>query len=86
MSAQKYIETEQTEKQGYSFEAVFTLMAGLISIVGIILVGKGGIHGLIGLIWAYMAHLEIKRHNKKGRNIMVAGIVCCLIGLVSNFI
>ena len=86
VGTQKFSETERSEKQGYCFEAVLSFVLGVISIVGIILVGKGGIQGVTGLIFAYIAHSEIKKRNLKGRNFMMAGVVCSVIGLLSNFI
>lgn len=85
MQAHKQNDTKQTEKQGYCFEAVFTLILGLVSILGIVLVGKGGMLGLTGLIFAFIAHTEMKNRSLKGRNFVIAGVICSVIGLVSNF-
>jgi hypothetical protein len=72
-----------TETRGYCLEAVLCFLTGLISIVGVLLVGEGGIQGITALILAFIASKEIKEKELKGRKLVILGVICSIIGLLS---
>lgn len=76
----------QSAASEYCNEAIFSLIIGVFSIVGVFLLGSGATLGGFGLGIAYIAHRDIKKSRRKGRKLMVSGIVCSLIGIVSSFI
>ncbi|PAF34858.1 hypothetical protein CHH69_13650 [Terribacillus saccharophilus] len=75
----------QTEALEYCHEAIFSLVIGILSILGVIFWDNGATLGGFGLGIAYIAHREIKKSKLKGRKFVVLGIVCSLIGIVGSF-
>ncbi len=76
---------DQTEASEYCQQAIFSLIIGIFSILGVIFMDNGATLGGFGLGIAYIAHREIKKSKLKGRKFVVLGIVCSLIGIVSSF-
>lgn len=83
LSAQKY--SNHAASQGYCYEAVLSIIIGILSILGVIFLDNGGTLGGFGLVIAYTAYKEIKESKQKGQTLIVLGAVCSLIGIVGSF-
>lgn len=77
---------QQTGNPAYCHEAIFSLIIGIFSILGVIFMDNGATLGGFGLGIAYIAHREIKKGKLKGRKFVVLGIVCSLIGIAGSFL
>lgn len=60
---------QQTGNSAYCHEAIFSLIIGIFSIIGVILMDNGSTLGGFGLGIAYIAHREIKKSKLKGRKL-----------------
>lgn len=74
------------EKKDINGKAIGSVLIGIVSILGIFLVGYGAIISVAGLLLGIFALREIKRLTQKGRKLAVFGMISNCIGIVSLFL
>lgn len=61
------------------------LVLGILSVITSFL-GVGFLLGVIGLIFGLIDSVKIKRYKQHGKRKIMAGIICCLIGIITTII
>lgn len=74
------------EKKGINGKAVGSVLIGIVSILGIILVGDGSALGAAGLLLGLFALREIKSLGQQGRGLAVFGVILNFISIVRLFL
>jgi uncharacterized membrane protein len=72
-----------TETRRINGKAVGSLLIGLISIAGIMLVGEGAVLSLAGLILGFTGLRETKQGEQTGFRAAAAGLILNAIGIIS---
>lgn len=72
-------ETEKTAPK--SSVATFSLVIGILSIVGSLFLPASGLLGIVALILGFMALREIKTQGFQGRGLAIGGIIAGLLGV-----
>ncbi|WP_223068659.1 DUF4190 domain-containing protein [Paenibacillus caui] len=73
------------ENKGTNGKAVGSLLIGILSIFGIVIIGNGAVLSLAGLLLGILGLRETKKLRQKGRKLAVAGIIFNCLAIVSLF-
>lgn len=80
------LETQKNpNKKDINKEAIGSLLLGIVSMIGIFLVGNGTALSLAGLLLGVLSLREARKLRQKGAKLAVAGIILNCLGIVSLF-
>ena len=73
------------DKKDPNGKAIGSVLIGIVSILGIFLIGYGGILSVAGLLLGIFALSETKKLRQKGRKLAGFGIIFNCIGIISLY-
>ncbi len=80
------LETQRNpDKQDMNKEAIGSLLIGIVSMIGIFLVGNGTVLSAAGLLLGVLSLREAKKLRQKGAKLAAAGLILNCLGIVSLF-